>query len=72
MNHAILLVTFWLVIGPAAVWLMSDAVEVRSSEIILQSGYERCLRDNELSESLATLKQQYGPEQKHREHARYA
>lgn len=62
MNHEILLVTFRLVFVPIAVLLLSDSVEVRSSMTIPQSGYERCFQDSELSENLAALKLQFGPE----------
>ena len=57
MNRAILLITFWLVI-PALIWLTDAAVEGRSSETMQLVPVARCFQDNELSESLATLKRQ--------------
>ncbi len=60
MNRAILLATFWLVIVLALVWPI-DAVDARSSETQMQS-VARCVQDAELSESLATLKLQGGPD----------
>jgi hypothetical protein len=62
MNHAISLVTFWLISVPAFVLLVNNSVEVRSAPTMPQSGYERCFQDSELSESLAALKLQFGPE----------
>ena len=61
MNHAILL-TFWLIIVFVPGWLVSVAADVRSHETIPQSGYERCFQDTELSQSIAKLKLQFGPE----------
>jgi len=62
MNYAILLVTFWLVFVPASVLQVSNSVELRTSTTMPQSGYERCFQDSELSEGLAALKLQFGPE----------
>jgi hypothetical protein len=63
MNREILVVTFGLIILPVLVWLATDAVEARSSYTITQSvRLARCFQDNELSESLTTLKLQAGPD----------
>jgi len=61
MNRAILL-TFWLVIVFVPGWLVRVAADVRSHETIPQSGYERCFQDTELTQSIAKLKLQFGPE----------
>jgi hypothetical protein len=63
MNRAILLVTLWLVIVPALVWMEIEEAEARSSRTVMQSvPAGRCFQDTELSESLATLKLQGGAE----------
>ena len=60
-NRTLLLVTFSLVIVSAVAWLAIDAVDARASETITQSvPSARCFHDTELSESIATLKQQGG------------
>lgn len=60
MNHTILVITFWLTIVPSVDWRIVD-LHPHSSETITQSSRSvRCFRDSELSELLATLKQQGG------------
>ncbi|HEV8430588.1 MAG TPA: hypothetical protein VGQ41_21980 [Pyrinomonadaceae bacterium] len=58
MHRALFLLTFWFVIGPAGVGVIGDTIEVRTSETIAQSGYERCFQDTELSQNIAKLKLQ--------------
>jgi hypothetical protein len=61
MKRAILLVPSLLVIVPTLVWPALDATEARSLQTITPSvRFARCFQNNELSESLATLKLQGG------------
>jgi hypothetical protein len=61
MKRATLLVMFWFVIVPALFWAAIDAVAARPSETITPSaGLPGCFQDNELNESLDTLKLQAG------------
>jgi len=61
MNRAILLLMFGLVIVPRC--LTIDSVTAHSSETITKSvRFAQCFQDAELSEILATLKLQAGPE----------
>jgi hypothetical protein len=61
MNCSILVVALWLIIVPALVKPVIDAVETRSVGTQMQIPL-RCIQGAELSESLATLKLQEGPE----------
>jgi hypothetical protein len=60
MNRTVL-ITYLLVTVSAVIWLVSDAVNTRASKTITQSDrFARCFHNTELSESIATLKQQGG------------
>ena len=63
MNRKVLSITFLLVTVSAVIWLATDAVDARTSLTITHSvGSARCFQDTELRESIAGLKQQFGPD----------